>query len=192
MCVFFVAFFCRNVEALVKGLKFLKVELTATKEEVRKREDDTEDSSLKQRLRFLTKSEEVVENVVSELEKKLKVTFDAVYETARFFGDESAHQTSKENEKESKCLEKYVRFFCFSSLSDAMGKNFCLEAFFQTLREFLKKFNECCNDVRKGPKKYAILLAGSSADEISPIPEPICAKRQAPGKRGPTELKPAT
>lgn len=43
------------------------------------------------------------------------------------------------------------------------GKKFPLEAFFQTLRDFLGKFNDCCKDVRGAPKKYAVLLVGTGS-----------------------------
>ena len=79
-----------SLEGLLRGLKLLENELKATEKAQQKGNQTVE-----RRLIQLRLFEDTASAAIKALQEEFKVTADAVYETGRFFGDESAHQSSK-------------------------------------------------------------------------------------------------
>lgn len=82
-----------NMDALLKGLDLLRNEFTVAKH----RSIVDGDQSLTERMSQLSKFESSVSTIVISLQDEFEQTSEAVYETSRFFGDESAHQASMKN-----------------------------------------------------------------------------------------------
>lgn len=80
-----------SIASATKALNCLKIESKETRLE-HDRRALLGDQSLSKRVLQLIEFEEAVESVVASLHTDFQEASEAVYETARFFGDESAHQ----------------------------------------------------------------------------------------------------
>lgn len=148
-------------DALTMTLDLLQKGLRLVRDELRTVTADLENSPhLAQRNAHLAAFEATAANDIEAAKVESEEIFREVYTTGRFFGDESAHQTT------------------------TFKKNFRIEGFFVTLREFLMKFNACCQDVLRHPKKYEVLLAAAAAEKQASKPDSNRSSTGGPSHAG--------